>query len=635
MNLKDLKAPGLKEKDKGIADYIINLYKSSSEMYLKQHRDWYINERYARGEHWIVYNKSLNKIQSLPVVEGDIRRTVNKIKSQIRGVKNFIKRNQPRWEVHPTDVTDEALEEAKKKNKILQNVYRTRQIPALLTDQIVNSMKYSVGLLEGGITKKEGKDYLDFWIDDTFDVIFDPSATSIQNCRFYIKASKKPVSTVQQQYDLKTVASDNKEAASEYKELLENERYNKSGNKGNDDLETVIVYELWMKWFVGTEVKVRVITCIENTVLRIFDPSYRRYPIFGYTPERLANSIYNDAWIKDLISLNKSLDKTISQVEAYIQRMLAGKFMIKQGVEVSSITDRGAEKIYYKGSTPPTQMNLQPLPAAPFTYMQTLERFIEELGGVREASLGRAPTSLQSGKAIEALQSADAFTVAEPIENLELMLAEVGEFILEVISDHNISSEEIIEDGEKIKFIGDVEEAPEGALIVKPSKVKVVIVPEIAYTEEARMERMMQLANAGIIDPETVLEKLSVSNIGDIVARMKKNKEEQFKEEMLKQKESHRTSGDGPEDTADLADQENMAMAAGQPPPMTPQALWSPEHTELHMAFIQQNQDAYNQNKEIFDEHIQAEQEFSGGQEPEQPQENVPNVPEVPIEPLQ
>ena len=145
----------------------------------------------------------------------------------------------------------------------------------------------------------------------------------------------------------------------------------------------------------------------------------------------------------------------------------------------------------------------------------------------------------------------------------------------------------------------------------------------------------MQLANAGIIDPETVLEKLSVSNIGDIVARMKKNKEEQFKEEMLKQKESHRTSGDGPEDTADLADQENMAMAAGQPPPMTPQALWSPEHTELHMAFIQQNQDAYNQNKEIFDEHIQAEQEFSGGQEPEQPQENVPNVPEVPIEPLQ
>jgi hypothetical protein len=92
---------------------------------------------------------------------------------------------------------------------------------------------------------------------------------------------------------------------------------------------------------------------------------------------------------------------------------------------------------------------------------------------------------------------------------------------------------------------------------------------------------------------------------------MQKMKEEQFKEEMMKQKEAHRSEGQGPEDTADLADQENMAMAAGQTPPVTPQVLWAPEHTELHMAFIQQNQDAYNQNKQVFDEHIQNEQQYA------------------------
>jgi len=101
-----------------------------------------------------------------------------------------------------------------------------------------------------------------------------------------------------------------------------------------------------------------------------------------------------------------------------------------------------------------------------------------------------------------------------------------------------------------------------------------------------------------------------VSNVGDILARMKKLKEEEFKQEMLKQKESHRTEGQGPEDTADLADQENLQMAAGQQVPLTPQALWTPEHTELHMAFIQQNQDAYNQNQQIFDEHIANEQNY-------------------------
>jgi hypothetical protein len=33
------------------------------------------------------------------------------------------------------------------------------------------------------------------------------------------------------------------------------------------------------------------------------------------------------------------------------------------------------------------QQNLAPLPSTPFDYMQSLERWIEEFGGIREASL--------------------------------------------------------------------------------------------------------------------------------------------------------------------------------------------------------------------------------------------------------
>lgn len=610
MELKDLRGKiEVGKKSGDTSKFISNLYDESVRMFLKQHRDWYINERFARGEHWIVYNKTLNKVQTIPVSDGEIRRTINKIRSQIRGIKNFVKRNQPRWEVHPTNIDDEAKEEALKKNKILQHIYRTRRFQLKLTDQIVNSMKFSVGILEGGVIKKKGKDYLDFWVDDTFDVVFDPTATNIQDCRFIIKTFKKPVSYIKSKYNVKTITADNKEAAAEYKEQLEREKYSKQGARG-EDLQTSIIREIWLKWEEGDKTKIRVITSIDNQVLKVFDPSYRRYPFFPYNPERTSNSIYSEPWIRDLISLNKSLDKTASQTEAYIQRMLGGKYLIKQGVEVTSITDKGAEKIYYKGSVPPVQQNLQPLPAAPFTYMSNLERWIEELGGIREASLGRIPGSLQSGKAIEALQSADASTVAEPVENLELMLADVGEFILEIISDYTLASEEIIEEGESVKYIGDVEGAPDDTLVIKPSKVKVVIVPEIAYSEEAKRDWILRLAEVGIVDPQTVLETFSISNIGDILARMKKQKEEEFKQEMTKQKESHRASGEGPEDSADLADQENMQMAAGQQVPATPQALWTPEHTELHMAFIQENTDAYEQSKELFDEHINNEQQY-------------------------
>jgi hypothetical protein len=44
---------------------------------------------------------------------------------------------------------------------------------------------------------------------------------------------------------------------------------------------------------------------------------------------------------------------------------------------------------------------------------------------------------------------------------------------------------------------------------------------------------------------------------------------------------------------------------------MTPQALWTPEHTELHMAFINENKDAYQQRQQAFDAHISAEEIYT------------------------
>ena len=233
-----------------------------------------------------------------------------------------------------------------------------------------------------------------------------------------------------------------------------------------------------------------------------------------------------------------------SQVESYTQRMLGGKWLMKRGVEVSTITDKGSEFITYKGNTPPTMQSLQPLPSTPFTYISSLERWIEEFGGMREASLGRAPGSLQSGKGIEALQSSDAATVAEPIENLENFLSDIGEFVLEVIADTQVISDNIVSGKEDIKFIGaSAENKPSGTTVIEPRTVKVTIVPEMAYSEEAKKEIIFKLAEAKMIDQQTLLEYLNVSNIGDIIERVKMHQDEQYKQDMMKQKASHATDG--------------------------------------------------------------------------------------------
>jgi hypothetical protein len=118
-----------------------------------------------------------------------------------------------------------------------------------------------------------------------------------------------------------------------------------------------------------------------------------------------------------------------------------------------------------------------------------------------------------------------------------------------------------------------------------------------------------------MIDQQTLLEYLNISNVWDIIERVKFNKQEQYKEEMMKQKAAHATWGSWPEDSADLADKENMGLASWQDVPMTPQALWTPEHTELHMAFINENKDAYQQRQQAFDAHISAEEIYTKWQQ--------------------
>lgn len=638
MTLAELSKPIVSWKNSSTeAKFVFDLYQDTMKHYRKQHRDWYINERFVRWEHWIVYNKTLNKVQPIPTVEWEVRRTINKIRTQVRWVKNFIKKSQPRWNVSPDSIEDSAYEEAKKYNTLLQNFYDTRQMKSSLTSLIVNALKFSAWIMEVGIVKKNWKDYLDAWVDDTFDILYDPLATNELDARYVIKAVRKSITAIRSnpKYNYKgEIVPDNKDWASEYKDLLEKEKYNKDWGTKNKDLETVILLELWMKHIKDWEEKIKKITVVWNQVIQEEETTYSRFPFFIYNPEWESNQIYSDAWIKDLISPNKSLDKTVSQIESYIQRMLAGKYLIKNWVEVSTITDRWAEKIYYKGNVAPIQQTLQPLPSSPFTYANSLERWIEEAWGTREASLWRASGSLQSGRGLEALQLADASTVAEPIENLELFLARVWEFILEIISKNQFTTDTIVDERTKsqVKYIGNVEHAeslrkenPE-ITIIKPKSVIVRIVPEISYSEESKKETIMRLSEAGLIDQETLLEYLNISNVSDIIARVEKKNSEKFKQEIVKQNAAHATGESGNEDTADLADQENTKLMAWEQVALTPEALWMPEHLQLHEAFVSENKDQMTPDVlTAFWEHIDNERSYWGNVEvPQEMEQEVP-----------
>ncbi len=616
IDLKFLRWENIKEwKNEEVSSFVDNIYNDTKSWMLKIHRDWYLNERFARWDHWVYYNKTLWKIDKIPVEQWEIRRTVNKVKSQIRGVKNFIKRNQPRWQTSPSDWTDESLKEAITSNKILQHYYDTLNFRSLLTDIIVSSLKTSVWILQVWVSENKWEIDIDAFPMNPFEVMFDPTSQDYRKWRFIALSYPMPISTIKEKYskviwkDSNTdVSWDSIESESEFWSLLEKERKWTSDSSSSKEMATSIVKELWIRWSEWWNTKIRRITTWKGYILDVYDTKYKRFPIFVYNPEKAFNSPYSEPWIKDLISLNKSLDKTVSAIESYIHRMLGGKYLIKKWVEVSTITDKGAEKIYYKGNVPPIQMQLQPLPYTPIQYSNSTEQWIEELWWVREASLGRAPWSLQSWKWVEALQASDAATVSEPVENLEDFLREVGEFILDIVSEYSITSKEINVWWEAVKFTWKEWANIDWVIkINRKTNVKVVIVPEIAHSEDAKFERMMQMVQLWILDPQTVLEKLEVSNIADVMERVKYIQQQKMQDEMLKQKASH-SKWEWIEDYADLADNENQSMSMWKQIPETPDSMLTQDHTNLHLAFIKEFQQDYMQNQELFDQHIMSEE---------------------------
>jgi len=114
--------------------------------------------------------------------------------------------------------------------------------------------------------------------------------------------------------------------------MLEKEKFNtQSSAKSLDDFESILLKELWIKTKrEDGSTLIRIITSAGNQIIRVKDTNYKRFPLFLYNPEREPNSIYSDPWIKDLISLNKSLDKSASNVETYNARMLGGKWLTKK-----------------------------------------------------------------------------------------------------------------------------------------------------------------------------------------------------------------------------------------------------------------------------------------------------------------
>jgi len=229
------------------------------------------------------------------------------------------------------------------------------------------------------------------------------------------------------------------------------------------------------------------------------------YPFVDFRFE--PGPIYQVPLIERFIPQNKSLDVVVSRIERYINTMVTGFWMKKQGEQFKPTNVAGGI-VYEYLSTPPTQGNISPVPGFVFSFMDLLTNYIEEQG-VTTTTLSKIPKGVRSNAAIESLKESEYASLAIPQRRYKQTVKHIAEKFLMIADDYFVKPQQVrfLEKGEPNYFdvIGKkAKEAREklgvpveGEVISLSSESHVDIEVEagLGFTKTGKREAMLRLVS--------------------------------------------------------------------------------------------------------------------------------------------
>lgn len=504
--------------------------------------EWFINWSFYQGNQHLTIDRG-----TITQKKGD-KVVINKIWTIVRGVRNYVLRNRPKAEVSPADTNEVNISQSVKLNKYLDYIHDGLHLRRKLKETVVHGLVSSVGIWQilWNPTLDEGEGNIEVNVIDPFDFYIDPKAKTIGKAQYVILAVKQNISDLEQNPDydqsvVKTIKPDNEDYTSSFKTMLE--KMNSQTTTSNRENGEVLVKEFWYKK-EGKIYKAVVINDNYSQPLCDIETDYKELPFKVFSADVQPLSFYGFGWVKFLIPLQKALNETVQSQLDYNRLMNKGKYIIPKNTKVSVINSEHGQFLKTDKSTMINQLAIAPMANQINVTESNLNSYAEDIGALQEATRGRMPTGARSGKALEILQIGDANTMSELVENLEDFLESVYENILSIVARKYTTFRTVqplaeSKTRELFKVIG-AENAPEElneerqVVIQEKNIVDVKIASYLAETQAGRLEAIKDLAQIIDLPPEVILDVYGISNISDVVEKMKKQKIEEAQLEVNK-----------------------------------------------------------------------------------------------------
>lgn len=532
-----------------VVDEQFNVYQ---DMRMRFERTWYDNNFFDDGNHFRFLSRSQDKIVDLSKRStlNTPLRAIPKASRQIRGVANLLvskdfmpviyperinkaaypSQQGPNGETVPNPEYLQLKDEAKKRAKLVghwvEEEYIDQDIQSKLSHMVLLSLKHGVAYMQ--VWPDALNEEIKTEVFDAFDIYAMGNKTELEDSPSVIKTSQVSLDETManenfDQSQVRKLTTDNKFAASTMKEAYMNTKFGQRFR--SDNTSTLIQKEAFFKEYLNEDNSARIRTQKNGGELlqdkKMGDPIIRqvfssngvayydkylklnKYPLVDYRPE--PGALYQVAMIERFMGANKSLDIVVSRLERYINTMVVGTWLKRQGEQIELSNMAGGQVIEYK-QTPPTQGQISPVPNFLFNYIGLLNNFIEEQG-VTTTTLGKLPTGVKAASAIESLKESEFANLIIASARLRKTVKRITEKFLDLADDYFVSPREVqfSEKGEPEYFdiIGasalkkreaiNIDTPRDIVPVSKDYKVDIQIQAGVAFTREGSRAAMNEL----------------------------------------------------------------------------------------------------------------------------------------------
>lgn len=279
-------------------------------------------------------------------------------------------------------------------------------------------------------------------------MLVDPKATGLDNARWAIhKKCNVPIDEIYATYGV--IPENDGDTASERNENIMSDRDGTYITLGEiqaaiDVAPTYDVYEAWIRcWEADRENDWYVVTLAGGTILKeefsVYDHNSLPFVEWFANEDYQADNIYHRGvgFIEEIEPLQDRVDSLDLKITKHIalmsnrQRYISGN----SGLNVNTM-DNTAGRTYKVNGDPtksvfydaPPQMSQEV-----YAYRDRTELLMQTVSGVFDVTMGRKPTGITAGRAIESLKDSAETRLATVVDTLAEALAVVGDLALQVI----------------------------------------------------------------------------------------------------------------------------------------------------------------------------------------------------------